>query len=311
MEQEQELSLIDVGANLTCMFALFFFVVFFFFLLNNLILDYRSYDVRKRLLKNAKTHNVTSLIITGTSLQDSKMAINYCRAQSLADATNEPRLYATVGCHPTQSEGWTRRSGYFDELARLALENTDEVVAVGECGLDWDRLQFADRTTQLNCFEDQLRLPKIVNKPLFLHCRNAFTDFVRLLRKYNPGTGGVVHSFTGSKEEAKLFTDMGYYISVNGCGLRTQENIDTMCSVPLERLLIETDCPWCWVKPKDAGFKYIKTWPEKTKQNNGKILSNEPATLIQILEIVAGARNQDMRLLAAELRENTNKLFGL
>jgi TatD DNase family protein len=84
-------------------------------------------------------------------------------------------------------------------------------------------------------------LPKLTGKPLFLHCRNAYKDFFEILKRHHDQLhGGVVHSFTGTKEEAKLFYDMGYFIGINGCSLKTQENIDAMCSIPTEYLMIET-----------------------------------------------------------------------
>ena len=90
-------------------------------------------------------------------------------------------------------------------------------------------------------FEKQLELVKITGKPLFLHCRNAYEDFAEILKRHHSDLkGGVVHSFTGTKEEAKIFTDMGYFIGINGCSLKTQENIDAMCSIPTEFLMIET-----------------------------------------------------------------------
>ena len=84
-------------------------------------------------------------------------------------------------------------------------------------------------------------MAKATKKPLFLHCRNAYEDFGQILKRHHSELhGGVVHSFTGTAEEAKVFTDIGYFIGINGCSLKTQENIDAMCSIPTEFLMIET-----------------------------------------------------------------------
>lgn len=84
-------------------------------------------------------------------------------------------------------------------------------------------------------------MAKKTKKPLFLHNRNSFDDFIEILKRHHDQLfGGVVHSFTGTKEEAKTFVELGYYIGINGCSLKTQDNIDTMCSIPSEYLMIET-----------------------------------------------------------------------
>ena len=76
---------------------------------------------------------------------------------------------------------------------------------------------------------------------MFFHCRNAYADFGEILSRHHQDlSGGVVHSFTGSADEAKVFTDLGYFIGINGCSLKTQENIDAMVSIPTEFLMIET-----------------------------------------------------------------------
>ncbi len=150
----------------------------------------------------------------------------------------------TVGCHPTRSNEFetnTTPDEYFNRLLKLVQENDKKVVAIGECGLDYDRLHFCQKETQKIYFEKQLELAKLTAKPLFLHCRNAFTDFVEILSRHHCNLhGGVVHSFTGTKEEAKILTDLGYFIGINGCSLKTQENIDAMCSISTKFLMIET-----------------------------------------------------------------------
>ncbi len=149
-----------------------------------------------------------------------------------------------MGCHPTRSKEFetnTTPDDYYNGLLRLVQDNSKKVVAVGECGLDYDRLHFCPKETQKRYFEKQLELAKVTSKPLFLHCRNAYADFGEILSRHHSGLhGGVVHSFTGTKEEAKIFTDLGYFIGINGCSLKTQENIDAMCSIPTEFLMIET-----------------------------------------------------------------------
>lgn len=102
-------------------------------------------------------------------------------------------------------------------LSDLALNNKNKVVAIGEMGLDYDRLNFCPKETQKKYFEMQLSLCSTLKLPMFLHCRNANDDFVRILRKHkNELTPGVVHSFDGNPEDANSILQLGLYIGVNG-----------------------------------------------------------------------------------------------
>lgn len=187
-------------------------------------------------MDRAFANHIDKIIITGTSLNDSREVLELAKTNS--------NLYSTVGCHPTRCNEFEKSSNpdeYYESLLKLVKDNPDKVVAIGECGLDYDRTHFCKIDTQKKYFERQLELPKITKKPLFLHCRNAYDDFAQILRKHHSELyGGVVHSFTGTKEDAKMFTNLGYFIGINGCSLKTQENIDAMCSIPTEFLMIET-----------------------------------------------------------------------
>jgi TatD DNase family protein len=124
----------------------------------------------------------------------------------------------------------------------------------------------------------------------------------------------VVHSFTGSSQEAKLIVELGYFIGINGCSLKTEENIQTMLSIPSEWLLIETDSPWCDIKQSHASAKYVKTrLPEVKKEKwDEDILvkgRNEPSKLIQVLEILSATRQEDIYELGQKVYENTCRLF--
>ncbi|KAK4142769.1 deoxyribonuclease Tat-D [Dichotomopilus funicola] len=148
-----------------------------------------------------------------------------------------------------------------------------ELVAFGEFGLDYDRLHFCSKEAQLHSFAAQLQLAASISPqlPLFLHSRAAHTDFVRLLKDaFGPRLerlekGGVVHSFTGTAEEMRELMDLGLYIGINGCSFKTAENCDVVREVDLSRLMIETDGPWCEVRPAHEGWKYLVEWEAKAK----------------------------------------------
>ncbi|KAI0205609.1 TatD family hydrolase [Astrocystis sublimbata] len=139
------------------------------------------------------------------------------------------------------------------------------IVAFGEFGLDYDRLHFCSRKVQQHSFAAQLDLVLSLSPqpPLFLHSRAAHEDFVGLLKeKFGSKLeklerGGVVHSFTGSAAEMHELADLGLYIGTNGCSFKTEENCEVVKQIPLDRLMLETDGPWCEIRPSHAGYRYL------------------------------------------------------
>lgn len=141
------------------------------------------------------------------------------------------------------------------------FSSTPELVAFGEFGLDYDRLHYCSKEVQLHSFAVQLALAASLSPqlPLFLHSRAAHADFVRLLKDaFGPRLerlekGGVVHSFTGTVDEMRELMDLGLYIGVNGCSFKTEENCAVVKEIELSRLMLETDGPWCEVRPSHGG----------------------------------------------------------
>lgn len=139
------------------------------------------------------------------------------------------------------------------------------LVAFGEFGLDYDRLHYCSRQLQLHSFRAQLALAAALRPqlPLFLHSRAAHADFVACLKDAFGGSlerlerGGVVHSFTGTVEEMEELMGLGLHVGLNGCSFKTAENCDVVRAVRLDRLMIETDGPWCEVRPSHEGWKYL------------------------------------------------------
>jgi len=262
-------------------------------------------------INRARENNVVKMMITGGNLEESKKAI--------ALAKEHPDLYATVGCHPTRCTEFIQDpEKYYEDLLQLALQNKEQVVAIGEFGLDYDRTKFCDKEVQLKYFEKQLDLCEATGLPLFLHCRAAAQDLVDILSKHRHRLkGGVVHSFDGTAQDRDKIIELGFYIGINGCSLKTEENLSVMKDIPNSKLMLETDCPWCEVRPSHAGHKFIKTkfpnYPalDKKKWKEGCVVKsrNEPHTIKQVLEIVGAVKEEDLETLAESCYNNTNSVF--
>lgn len=133
-------------------------------------------------------------------------------------------------------------------MKKLAQEAKESglATAFGEIGLDYDRLQLCPRDVQIKYFNLQLDLAVELQLPLFLHSRAAAEDFEGILGKRleQLPKRGCVHSFTGTMEEMKRLVELGFDVGINGCSLKTDENVAVVKEVPLERMQIETDGPW-------------------------------------------------------------------
>lgn len=213
-----------------------------------------------------------------------------------------------------------------------ALTSFPHVAAFGECGLDYDRLQRSSKQQQKLAFDLQLDLAEKLNLPLFLHSRAAAEDFEAAIRpRFEAGRlkGGVVHSFTGSMEEMKKMVDLGLYIGINGCSLKTKENIDVLKEVPLDRLMLESDGPWCEIRPSHESSKWLKEAEKvlggdyttslglpvikKEKFVAGRMVKgrNEPSATALVAVVVAMVKGVTLEEVCEAAWKNTIDLFGL
>ena len=205
----------------------------------------------------------------------------------------------------------------------LAASEAGQCVAFGEIGLDYDRLELCPKDIQLEYFAKQLDVAVEVNLPLFLHSRAAHADFVRLLKEREHGLRkkGVVHSFTGTKEEMQELVELGWDIGVNGCSLKTEENCEVVRAIPLERLQLETDGPWCEMRASHAGTKFLGgyqeepmvKWVKKEKWVEGAATKgrNEPCMIGKVAWAVAGIKGVSVEEVAEAAWANTVRMFGL
>ncbi|CAM6094856.1 unnamed protein product [Calypogeia fissa] len=275
--------------------------------------QYHAADIGT-VLKRAWDAGVDRIIVTGGSLLESK--------EALALADTDGRLYCTVGVHPTRCKEFEDSGDpekHYQELLALAKEGTakGKVVAIGECGLDYDRLFFCPADVQRRYFARQFDLAEATGLPMFLHMRAAGKDFCDIVRpNQHRFVAGVVHSFTGTVEERELLLPIdNLYIGLNGCSLKTQENLEVLKGIPLQKLMIETDAPYCGIKSSHAGIKMVSTtWPSKKKEKYDEQSTvkdrNEPCHIRQIFEVVASTLAvKDVDTLARTFYENTCRVF--
>ena len=177
----------------------------------------------------------------------------------------------------------------FDRFVELYKE--DRCEAIGEIGLDyyWDK---DNKERQKEIFERQLIIAKELNKPIIVHSRDAIQDTYDLMKKHR--VNGVMHCYSNSAEMAKEFVKLGYYISISGTitWKNAREPLEVIKVVPLDRLLIETDCPYLTPAP-----------------NRGK--RNEPAYVVYTGKKIAEELNIDEETFKKQLNENYHRLFGV
>lgn len=259
--------LIDIGANLT----------------------HASFDIdRQAVIARARAAGVVQMLVTGASVEGSAQAIELARAHG-------GHLFATSGVHPHHARDLDHAA--LERLAELAL--APEVVAVGECGLDYYR-DYSPRDAQRHAFERQLELAARVGKPVFLHQRDAHDDFVAILREHRGSlAGGVAHCFTADRGELEHYLELDLAIGMTGwiCDERRGRHlVPLMGEIPPGRLMLETDAPY--LLPRDLSAK-----PAARR--------NEPMFLPHVAEAVARARGESLASLASHTTRAARDLFKL
>lgn len=252
-------------------------------------LMHRSFDNdRENIIENAQFEGVTPLIITGTSEKSSIEAAKYASRYS-------GKLYSTAGVHPHDAKSCNNKT--IDTLRRLAQQ--DSVVAIGECGLDYNR-NFSPQDVQREWFEKQINLAVDLQMPLFLHERDAFEDFVIILKKRrNEITNAVVHCFTGTEKELKAYLDLDLHIGITGwiCDERRGQHLAQLIKmIPTNRLMVETDAPF--LTPRNIPDKPV----------DGR---NEPKYLIPIVEYMANILDKEIEDLADDTYLTSCNFFGI
>ncbi|HTR18446.1 MAG TPA: TatD family hydrolase [Candidatus Paceibacterota bacterium] len=251
---------------------------------------------REATIARAKEQQV-GMNVVGTQFDTSKAAVEL--------AQKYDNVWATIGLHPIHTsksyhdekelgEGgkeFTSRGEVFDISAYAELGKSPRVIAIGECGLDYFRIDKSTKDVQVKNFVQQIELANDLNKPLMLHIRNAYDDALDVL-KAHAQVKGDVHFFAGNWEIAKKFLDLGFTLSFTGVVTFTHDYDEVIKNAPLDMILSETDAP------------YVTPAPNRGKRN-------EPAYVEHVVRKIAEIRGEGFEKVRAQLVKNAERVFGV
>lgn len=253
-------------------------------------LDFEEFDTDFiQVLERAEEAGVRKIINIGADVERSRASVIL--------AEKYPNIWATVGVHPDDAKDIDVE--YIKEELERMIKSSRKVVGIGECGLDYFRTEdVAEMAAQNSLFKAQLEIAREHHLPVVIHIRNgkddrAFRDAISIIKGVEY-FNGVVHCFTFGSEEAKELLELGFHLGFTGIiTYKNSESIKEAVKVtPLERLLIETDCPFL------APQKY-----------RGK--RNEPAYVAEVAKTVVDLKNISLEEVASTTTENTQRLFRL
>ena len=250
-----------------------------------MLIDTHSHlaDIKKidKLLSDCKNNFVTEIISISTNIDDSR--------KNVVISNDFQNIYCSVGIHPGEILNTDFQS--LDEIEQLA--HNPYCKAIGEIGLDFYYKPY-DKKLQLNFFEKQIEISEKLNLPFIIHCRDAYQDAIKFLKKRKPQVRFVFHCFTENYETAKQILDLGGYISFTGIITfkKSASLRELIKKIPIESFMIETDSPYLSPEPK-----------------RGKI--NNSSNLIYIAECISKTLNIDFEKLGQQLRFNSVKFFNI
>ena len=241
--------------------------------------DARFDEDRESVIGSLQNAGISLVVNVGADMEGSRA--------SVALAERYDFIYASVGVHPDETGSLTEAD--METLAQYAAR--PKVVAIGEIGLDYHWMA-SDKDTQTAFFRRQIQLAKEVDKPIIVHDREAHGDTLELLQALQPK--GVVHCFSGSKEMAKEIIKLGMYIGLNGVATfkNARKALEVVETIPLERLVLETDCP------------YLAPEPCRGQRNNSALIPHIAARIGQVLGLSPQA-------VLRQTAENARALYGL
>lgn len=232
-------------------------------------------------INRAKEGGVTKVVCSAFNLLSSQNA--------LALAEKYPSVYANVGFHPENVGEMEKNS--FAEIEKMA--KNEKVVAIGEIGLDYHSEGF-DKEKQKEVFIKQIEIANKLKKPIVVHSREAMGDTIEVLQKFPPICPSLMHCYSGSFESAKILMKLGFSFSIGGVvTFKNAKNLpEVVEKIPLDRLLLETDCPFMTPVP----FRGQR---------------NEPKNVVYVADKIARIKGISIEEVAAVTTENAKRLFGI
>ena len=242
-----------------------------------------KYEDVNRIINNAREYNVQKIVCCGSDIENS--------IESVEIAQKFDNVFACIGVHPDDV-------GNFDdemELKLRRLADNKKVVGIGEIGLDYYTSEVS-KEKQKEAFVRQLKIAYELKLPIVIHCREATGDMIEIMKenlKYC-ANGVLMHCFNKNATVAKIFLDMGFYLSIGGCSTfpHTEKLKEAIKETPLNRLMLETDCPYMTPVP----FR-------------GQI--NEPKNVVIVAENIANIKGISVEEVAKQTTENAMKFFKI
>jgi len=251
-------------------------------------LNHSDFDLDIDEVINRAREKEIGMIVIGNDFESSKKAIKIAEGKTMGENND---IWATIGVHPTDINN---EQFDFDSYSNIA--RNEKVIGIGECGLDYFRDGFKDRSYQEEIFVKQIDIANNTKKPLMLHLRNgmgsdenAYKDAILLLKKHSQVHGNI-HFFAGNWEEAKQFLDLGFRLSFTGVISFARNYDEIIKNIPLNMIMAETDAP------------FVAPIPYRGNRN-------EPSYIKEIIKIIASIKGEDFEKVSNHLIDNARKLF--
>ena len=239
------------------------------------------YNDVDEVLERAKESGVTKVVCSAFNLLSSQNAFSL--------AKKYPNVFANVGFHPENVGEIEKKS--LAEIEKMAKD--EKVVAIGEIGLDYHSEGF-DREKQKEFFVKQIEIANALKKPIVVHSREAMGDTIEILKKHPPICPSLMHCYSGSLESAKILMNLGFFFSIGGVVTfkNARSLLEVVENIPLDRLLLETDCP------------FMTPVPYRGQRN-------EPKNVVYVADKIARLKGVSIEEVASVTTENAKRLFKI